>query len=162
MKMTAAISVVVASGFLAGCDVAGTQGTGQALAWDEVTADVARASEESLRELPFTRGVIAVVATEDGELSSWQLFSCQNGTGVCAGSPQGQAAQVQRTDRHFIVQGLYGRTFFLRPGGGGTLRNGNVDTPLAWNAYANGVPLYPQPMWPYTPWITQTEPGPNP
>jgi hypothetical protein len=162
MKMTAALSVVLAAGVLAGCDMAATQATMESLTWDEVSADVGRASEESTRELPFTRGVIAVVATEDGELSSWQLFPCQSGTGVCGGSPQGRAAEVQRTDRHFIVSGLYGRTFFLRPGGGGTLRNGNVDTPLAWNAYVNGVPVYPQPVWPYTQWITQTEPGPNP
>lgn len=162
MKLSVALSVVIAGSLVAGCDMAGTQPTMEALTWDEIRADVARASEESFAELPFTRGEIAVVATEDGELTSWRLYPCQNGTGVCGGSPQGRAGVVQRTDSHFIVSGLYGRTFFLRPGGGGTLRTGSVDTPLAWNAYVNGVPVHTEPGFPYTPWITQTEPGPNP
>jgi hypothetical protein len=155
MPKSAVLSLTLAAGLLAGCDMAGTQATMESLTWDEVSTQVTRSSEETFYELPFTRGVISVVATEDGRLRTYRLYPCAGGTAVCAGSPQGRAAQVQRTDTHFIVDGLYGHTFFLRPGGGGTLRTNGVDAPLSWNSYINGVPVWPQPIFPYTPQIRQ-------
>jgi hypothetical protein len=155
-------ALLLAAFALAGCDMATTEAALNDLTWDRVTADVARASEESFTELPFTRGVIAVVTSEQGQFSSFRLYPCQSGAAVCLNSPQGPASTVQRTNAHYIVQGTGGRTFFLRPGGGGTLRTPQGDTPLAWNAYINGVPAWPEPTFPYTPWITQVAPGPNP
>jgi hypothetical protein len=141
MPRPAAVALMFATLALAGCDAATTQD----LTWDSIAADVTRTSEEAFTELPFTRGVIAVVAAEGDEFSSYRLYPCQSGAAVCVNSPRGQASAVQRTDTHFIVQGTGGRTFFLRPGGGGTLRTAQGDVPLAWNSYINGVPVWPQP-----------------
>jgi hypothetical protein len=143
MPRSAAIALMLASLALAGCDAATTPD----LSWNSITADVTRTSEEAFAELPFTRGVIAVVATEDDSFESFRLYPCQSGAAVCLNSPTGPASAVQRTDSHFIVQGVGGRTFFLRPGGGGTLRTAQGDVPLAWNSYINGVPVWPQPRF---------------
>lgn len=151
-----------AAATLAGCDLATTRSTMEGLTLDSVTADVTRASEEAFAELPFSRGAISVIWPDDNGLSSARLYPCQSGEAVCLNSPQGRASAVERTDSHYILAFGDGRTFFLRPGGSGTLRTAQADIPLAWNAYINGVPVYPQPNWPYTPWITQVEPGPNP
>ena len=131
---------------LAGCDAATTRATLESLTWDTVTTETAFATEEATFEIPFTRGVIAIVATERGELRTYRLYPCQSGTGVCLNSPRGPATAVQRGQRHYIVAGPAGRTFFLRPGGGGTLRTPQGDVPLSWNSYINGIPAWPAPI----------------
>jgi hypothetical protein len=163
MQRTAILPLAfAAAATLAGCDLATTQAAMQGLTWNTVTADVSRASEEAFAELPFTRGPISVIWPGDDGLRSARLYPCQSSEAICLNSPHGPASAVERTDRHFILAFGDGRTFFLRPGGEGTLRSAQGDIPLAWNAYVNGVPVYPQPDWPYSPWITQVEPGPNP
>ena len=61
---------------LAGCDTAATRATMETLTWNDVTAPVARASEDALREIPFTRGEIVVVAPERDEMRSYHLYPC--------------------------------------------------------------------------------------
>jgi hypothetical protein len=141
-----AIALVLAALAFAGCDAATTRATVEGLTWDNVSTDTAFKAEEAAFELPFTRGVIAIVATERGELRTYRLYPCLSGGGVCLNSPQGPASAVQRGQRHYIVAGPAGRTFFLRPGGGGTLRTPQGDVPLAWNAYINGIPAWPAPI----------------
>lgn len=134
-----AIALVLATVALAGCETATTRATLEALTWDRVSTTTAFATEETFFEIPFTRGVIAIVAAERGELRTYRLYPCQSATAVCLNSPQGPVAGVQRGQRHYIVAIPGGRTFFLQPGGGGTLRTAQGDAPLAWNAYINGV-----------------------
>jgi len=163
MHRTALLPIaIVVTATLAGCDLAATTETLEGVTWDGVVADVSRASEEAFAELPFTRGPISVIWPGTDGLNSARLYPCQSAAAICLNSPHGPASTVERTDRHYILAFGDGRTFFLRPGGDGTLRASRGDIPLAWNAYVNGVPVYPQPGWPYTPWITQVEPGPNP
>lgn len=133
------LSVVLAlTTALSGCDTLPI--APENMTHDAMTADVARSIESTFEERPFVNGTIAIVASENGELRTYRLVPCQNGTAICQGSDRGRAVQLRVTPDHYIVSGLYGgRTFFLRPGGGGTLRRGNVDMPLAWNAYVNGV-----------------------
>lgn len=138
------LAAALAATTLAACDPAVTTQTVAQLEWDNLTAKTNRAVEESYFELPFTRGVIAVTFADHGRLGSDRLYPCASGTAVCLNSPRGAAAQVLRTDYHYIVDFGH-RTFFLRPGGGGTLRTHAGDAPLAWNAYINGVPAWPAP-----------------
>lgn len=133
--------MVVALGLttaLAGCDTMPL--SAETMTHDEMTADVARSFDATFSETPFVNGPIAVVTTENGELRSYRLIPCQDGRAICSGLVRGQAAQLQVTADHYIVSGLYGdRTFFLRPGGGGTMRRASGDVPLAWNSFVNGV-----------------------
>lgn len=138
------LAIALAATSLAACDGALSGDTVAQLEWDNLTAKSNRAFEESFLELPFTRGVIAVTFADHDRLASDRLYPCASGTAVCLNSPRGAAAQVLRTDLHYVLD--YGhRTFFLRPGGGGTLRTPAGDTPLAWNAYINGIPAWPAP-----------------
>jgi hypothetical protein len=115
--------------------------TAESMTYDTMTADVARSFETAFAETPFVNGTIAVVTTENGELRSYRLVPCQDGQSICSGLVRGQAVPLQVTPDHYIVSGLYGdRTFFLRPGGGGTMRRASGDVPLAWNSFVNGVP----------------------
>jgi hypothetical protein len=123
---------------VAGCDTLPM--TTETMTYDAMVADVSRSFEANFAEKPFVNGTIAIVARENGELRTYRLVPCQNGAAICMGSNRGPAAQLRVTADHYIVSGLYGnRTFFLRPGGGGTLRRGGIDVPLAWNAYVNGL-----------------------
>ena len=131
-----AIALVLAALALAGCDAATTRATMEGLTWDYLSTNTAFGTEEAAFEVPFTRGVIAIVATERGELRTYRLYPCLSGAGVCLNSPQGPASAVQRGQRHYIVAGPAGRTFFLPQG----------DVPLSWNAYINGIPAWPGPI----------------
>ncbi len=145
MSRTAAACIFAAT-LLAGCDAATRRATLESLTWNNMATRTTFATEEATYEIPFTRGVIAIVATERGELRTYRLYPCQSGTGVCLNSPQGPSSSVQRGQRHYIVAGPAGRTFFLRPGGGGTLRTPQGDAPLTWNSYINGIPAWPAPI----------------
>lgn len=157
-----ALALVIAATALAGCDAATTRATLETTTFAGISADVARTAEEAFRELPFTRGPVAVLAAEGGELRGYRLFPCRTADMVCLGSTQGPATTLGRSDSHFIAAFPGGPSFFLRPGGGGTLRTAQGDIPLAWNSFVNGVPAWPQPVFPVTPWITQVPPGPAP
>jgi hypothetical protein len=136
------VSFVAAIGLasvLAGCDVTPTDSA--SFTYDAIVADVSRSIDATFAETPFVNGSVAVVTTENGRLRTYRLVPCQNGTAICSGLHHRAAVQPQVTRDHTIVSGLYGdRTFFLRPGGGGTMRRGGVDFPLAWNSHVNGVP----------------------
>jgi hypothetical protein len=146
-----ATALLLATFALGGCDAATTRATLEGLTWDNISTDAAFATEAAAFEVPFTRGVIAIVAAEGGELRTYRLYPCSAASAVCLNSPQGPAAAVQRGRRHYIVAIPGGRTFFLRPGGGGTLRTAQGDGPLAWNAYINGTPAWPGPAFPALP-----------
>jgi hypothetical protein len=157
-----ALALVIAASALAGCDAATSRATLDGISLADVSANIGRASEESFRELPFTRGPVAVVAAEGGDLRTYRLYPCGGGTTACFGAPDGPASAIRRSNAHFIVAAPGGRTFFLRPGGGGTLRTPGGDVPLSWNSNINGVPAWPAPVFPVTPWFTQVPPGPAP
>lgn len=139
-----AFALVLATLALAGCDAATTRASLEGLSWDYVSTNTAFATEEATFEVPFTRGVIAIVAPDGNGLRTYRLYPCQSGRVICLNSPQGPAAAVQRGQRHYIIAIPGGQTFFLRPGGGGTVRTPQGDAPLAWNSYINGVPTSPQ------------------
>jgi hypothetical protein len=138
------LALAVAASSIAACDGVITRDQVAQLELADMTAKTNRAIEEGFFELPFTRGVIAVIYESDGQITSDRLYPCASGQSVCLNSPQGEQAQVLRTDVHYVLD--YGdRTFFLRPGGGGTLRDPSGDAPLAWNAYINGIPAWSAP-----------------
>lgn len=92
-----------------------------------------RAFASAHSEMPFEFGAMSVVAAEDGELHSYTLVRC--GDAVCAGSAHGPRGQVESTPDYVIVSGLYGRTFWLSPGGDGALTRSSGETvPLAWDS----------------------------
>ncbi len=123
---------------LAGCDMAMPDPA--TMTMDALNAEVSRSTEAVFSETPFANGTMSVVVVENGELRTYRLVPCVNGTAICSGNVNGQAGRLTLTPDHYVVQGVYGdRTFFLRPGGGGTMRRGGVDVPLVWNAYVNGV-----------------------
>ena len=123
---------------LAGCGM--TMPDPASMTTDALNAEVGRSTEAVFSETPFANGAMSVVVVENGEMRTYRLVPCANGTSVCAGNANGPFARVTTTADHTVVEGVYGnRTFFLRPGGGGTMRRGGVDVPLVWNAYVNGV-----------------------
>jgi hypothetical protein len=98
-----------------------------------------RTVERSLTESPFEFGSMSVVATEGGELQTYNFFPCQGGQGVCSGSPQGPAGQLYRSPQHYVLTGLHGRTFWLGYGGDGYVQQGGRYVSLAWNARPLGT-----------------------
>jgi hypothetical protein len=98
-----------------------------------------RTYERSLTEAPFQFGSMSVVATEAGQLQTYNFFPCQNGQGVCSGSPQGPAGQLYRSPQHYVLTGLHGRTFWLGYGGDGYVQRGDSYVSLAWNARSLGT-----------------------
>lgn len=89
-------------------------------------------------EAPFERGALAAVAREGGFVESFNLVPCQGGRAVCGGGETGPVGTVSRTEDFVVVQGLYGRTFWLANGGEGYVQQGDVLWSLAWNARVDG------------------------
>lgn len=75
---------------------------------------------------------VYVVAEEHGELHTYSLTPCRNGTHICGGS--GRAGHLQQTAEFDVVTGAYpGRVFYFSPGGDGTLNWRRTERDLAWN-----------------------------
>lgn len=120
-------------GLLAGCAEMGTP-SGEA-----VLAGYQRSIDRTFTEAPFARGALAAAARENGELRTFNLVPCQGGAAVCAGSAQGPAGRLTRTPEYFVVDGLYGRRFWLSYGGDGYVERAGTYIPLAWDARVNGA-----------------------
>jgi hypothetical protein len=150
IRTAAAVLALAALGACAEMDMAPMTMTAPQMTSDEVAVEVARAFDGAFSEVPFSNGAISVVATERGRISTFLLVPCQSGTGICTASPVGRAGTLTLTPDYYIVQGTYrNRIFFLREGGGGWLRTGNVDVPLAWNSTINGIARYAVTVAPY-------------
>ena len=96
------------------------------------------AVDEALTETPFENGTLALVATEGGELKTWTLAPCGTDA-VCAGDAQGAVGRMSRTPDYVVVDGLYGRRFWLSWGGDGYVERDGTYVPLAWDARPNGT-----------------------
>lgn len=122
----------------------------EAMAHENIVRETSRAFADSYLHVPFAEGPVAVVATEGGKLRTYRLVPCRSGTEVCAGSERGRVGALRVSPDYYIVTGLYGRTFFLSPGGDGWLRVGQTDLPLAWDSEgrARPQPLYTFPSVP--------------
>ena len=84
-------------------------------------------------EMPFAEGAMSIVAAEQGEMRTYRLVPC--GETVCGGSAHGPAGRVETTADYVIVSGLYGRQFWLSPGGDGALiRSDGATVSLAWDS----------------------------
>jgi hypothetical protein len=116
---------------VAGC--AGFDPETAGLDYEDGERDAYRAYAASFSEVPFSKGAVSVVTTERGALATYTLVPCQGGAAICAGSAQGRAGQLERTPDYMIVRGLYGREFWLSPGGDGAMVGGGQTVPLAWN-----------------------------
>lgn len=91
-----------------------------------------REVDVNYRDLPFDTGTIYVIANEHGDMHTYTLTPCRDGTRICGGS--GSVGQVARTPDFYVVTGAYpGRTFHLSPGGDGYLTWRGEDRDLAWN-----------------------------
>jgi hypothetical protein len=126
-KATAALAI------LGGCAEVG------ASPGDAAFESYRRGFDRTFTEEPFVRGALAVVARENGELMTFGLVPCQGGAAICAGSAQGPAGQLSRTPEYFVVDGLYGRRFWLSYGGDGYVERAGIYIPLAWDARINGT-----------------------
>lgn len=83
---------------------------------------------------PFDTGPVTVLTAEHGDLNSYTLVLCRDGAQICSGSAHGRAGNYAVNDTHLVISGAYsGREFHLSPGGGGFLRKGGQDLPLAWD-----------------------------
>ena len=98
-----------------------------------------REFEQRFTEEPFELGQLALVASEGGELRTWSLVPCQGGASICGGSEGGPAGRLLRTPDYFVVEGLYGRRFWLSYGGDGYVERVGTYVPLAWDARPNGT-----------------------
>lgn len=105
---------------------------------EPLLASQRRAFDMTYSEAPFAGGTLAVVATEDGTLGTYDLVPCRGGTAVCGGSAQGPAGRLARTTDYVVVDGLYGRRFWLGYGGDGYIERQGSFVPLAWDARPNG------------------------
>ncbi|MCX7302665.1 MAG: hypothetical protein NTX73_20195 [Rhodobacterales bacterium] len=140
IRTVTAIMALTALGACAEMGIQPMTMTAPQMTAEEVAVEVQRAFDSPYAEIPFSNGAISVVATERGKISTFLLVPCQSGNGICTASPIGRAGSLTVSPDFYIVQGTYrNRTFFLRPGGGGWLRTGNVDVPLAWNSTINGI-----------------------
>ena len=114
------------------------------MAWSDVTVASNRAAESGY-EQPFQNGPMTVIATENGDLTSWTLVPCQGGAAICGGGLYGPAGTREVTADYTVIRGLYGRTFWLSPGGDGWVgRNVNAVVPLAWDAVDQPVSTWEQ------------------
>ena len=107
--------------------------TDPGLEYSAAERDAYRTYAAAFSEAPFSNGAISVVAPDHGDLRTYRLVPCQGGARICAGSEHGRAGQVEATADYIIVRGLYGRTFWLSPGGDGALVGNGHTVPLAWN-----------------------------
>lgn len=133
------LAALVAMTLTAGCVQLGisevTPEEREAMRADALLADIRRGWSAAVQDAPFEGGqAISVVATEHGILRTYRLVPCRGGTAVCGGSANGPAGRVERTPDYVIVRGLYGRAFYLSPGGDGGIREaGHPDIFLAWD-----------------------------
>lgn len=137
------VAAMVALGLVAACSKVGLPS--EDIVFDNVVLETNRSFAAAYLQQPFELGPISVIATENARLRTYRLVPCREGWAICAGGPSGQAGQLQVTPDHSMVTALYGRTFFLSPGGDGTLRRGSQDVALAWNA---DLRPGPQPLYP--------------
>jgi hypothetical protein len=139
--LRAAVAALALAG-LAGCaDLAVAP---EALEHENIVRETSRAFADTYLHIPFADGAVSVIATEGGKLRTYRLVPCRNGTAICAGSERGRVGALRVSPDYHIVTGLYGRVFFLSPGGDGWLRRGQSDLPLAWDSEdrARPQPLY--------------------
>ncbi len=118
-------SILMLSGLLAlaGC-------YGKPLAWQQTPISVQRFYAEQFQDQAFDAGSVSVLTEEHGELHTYTLRPCHNGTRICGP----RAGTFEKTPDYTIVRGAYGaRTFFLSPGGDGYLVKNGRSIPLAWN-----------------------------
>lgn len=96
----------------------------------DVPAEASRYYADLFQDQPFDTAGISVLATEGGELRSYALRPCQNGTRICGA----RAGTLQRTPDYYVVSGAYpGRVFHLSPGGDGFVQTPAGNTNIAWN-----------------------------
>lgn len=108
---------------LAGC-------FGKPLTWEGNPVAVQRFYAEQFQDQPFDVGPVSVLTEEGGELQTFRLSPCQNGTRICGP----RTGTFEKTPDYTVVSGAYaGRTFYLSPGGDGFLVRNGVSIPLAWN-----------------------------
>lgn len=116
---------------LAGC--AGFDADTAGLEYEAAERDAYRAFAASFSEVPFSKGTVSVVASDHGSMRTYFLVPCQGGSAICGGSAHGPVGQLERTPDYMIVRGLYGREFWLSPGGDGALVGNGHTVALAWN-----------------------------
>ncbi|MEL6958605.1 MAG: hypothetical protein AAGL89_06590 [Pseudomonadota bacterium] len=104
----------------------------EVLRYDNAVTEVRRMFADRFSDQPFAEGRVYMVAEEHGELHTYALTPCRNGTHVCGAS--GGVGHVQQTPDYYIVTGAYpDRTFYLSPGGDGYLLWRGEYRDLAWN-----------------------------
>ena len=118
----------IASGCVALLALAACGGKPLPAFWD---SDVYQAYyAENYQAHPFDDGPVSIVTAEHGEMRTYHLKPCRNGTRVCGN----RAAELVKEQHYYVVSGAYhGRAFYLSPGGDGWLKKGDTITPLAWN-----------------------------
>ena len=83
---------------------------------------------------PFANGAVSIIVTDHGELHTYSLHPCHNGTHICAGGPRGRAGHLQDGAEWDVVSVAYrNRTFYLSPGGSGYVKRGGTYLSLAWD-----------------------------
>jgi hypothetical protein len=96
----------------------------------DVPAEASRYYADLFQDKPFDEAAVKVLVAEGGDLRTFTLRPCQNGTRICGAS----TGSIQTTPDYYVVSGAYpGRTFWLSPGGDGYMARGGVNTNLAWN-----------------------------
>lgn len=117
---------------LGACGTAQLQSFGAQIQSLDLVQATDRMIDETYRDQPFDAGTVYVVANEHGDLHTYSLTPCRNGTHICGGA--GHVGHLQRTEEYYVITGAYpGRTFYLSPGGDGFLKWRGVDRDLAWN-----------------------------
>lgn len=136
MRLGLAVLAVAAATGLSGCEylIDGVEvgQLGADLEYPMLERGAYRAYASGVSETPFAGGPVSVIAAENGHLGTWRLTPCGGGTAICADT-SAQAGQIELTPDYAIVTGLYGRTFWLSPGGDGAVVSGGVAWPAAWD-----------------------------
>jgi hypothetical protein len=122
------LAATLALVLLAGCEFDPAQ-----LEADSLAIEFRRAYDATYEEMPFEKGAVSVIATENGKLRTYLLAPCQGEGKICAGGPQGRAGTLTIQPYHQVVTGAYrDRAFYLAPGGRGWLVTRGQRIPLAW------------------------------
>lgn len=124
-------ALLAAGSVLVGC--ADFDPTTAGLEYEVAEQDAYRAFAASFSEVPFSQGAVSVVASDHGDMRTYILVPCHGGTAICGGSAHGPVGRLERTPDYMIVRGLYGREFWLSPGGDGALIGNGHTVALAWN-----------------------------
>jgi len=83
--------------------------------------------------IPFAGGPVSIVAAEHGRMRTYMLEPCRDGTRICEAGLRGPQGMLTLTPDYRVVTGLYGRTFYLSPGGNGAVYRNGVYSTLAWD-----------------------------